>query len=215
MIKKFAFTLTEIMVAVGIIGVISAMTVPTLVNNYQKNAYVVQLRKIINDIITAGDLYITENGKQDLSQAIFKVNSPPEEEIDKFVNSKLKVIKTCNSNETGCFASEKYTSIDREHKVDITDYFNGQLKQYVLANSAAIYIEPAFISGQDIKMKLKIIIDTNGVDGPNIGGRDTFVMYLNPDLTFVDTGDLYYCSDSSIGKNCLNTLMQDGWKMKY
>ena len=216
--KLFAFTLTEIMIAVAIIGVISAMTVPTLVNNYQKNAYIVQLRKVINDIVSAADLYITENGKQDLSQIIYKNNGQYlEEEIDKFVTSKLKVIKTCDSDETGCFASEKYISIDGSQEVDIADYFNENvnLKQYVLANSAAIYLEPDIVPGNNNKIRLKIIIDTNGADGPNIGGRDTFIMYLNPDLTFRDTGNLYYCSDSAIGKNCLYTLMQDGWKMKY
>lgn len=43
--KKSAFTLTEVMITVGIIGVISALTVPTLMSNYQRKALAVQIRK--------------------------------------------------------------------------------------------------------------------------------------------------------------------------
>ena len=38
--KRFGFTLSEVLVTLGIIGVVSAMTVPTLMNNYQRQAYV-------------------------------------------------------------------------------------------------------------------------------------------------------------------------------
>lgn len=34
--KRTAFTLAEVLVTLGIIGVVSAMTVPTLMQNYQK-----------------------------------------------------------------------------------------------------------------------------------------------------------------------------------
>ena len=51
--KKFAFTLSEILVAMAIIGVISALTVPTLLNNYQTKALSLELRKTVNDIESA------------------------------------------------------------------------------------------------------------------------------------------------------------------
>ncbi len=34
--RKFAFTLAEVLVTLGILGVVAAMTMPTLVANYQK-----------------------------------------------------------------------------------------------------------------------------------------------------------------------------------
>ena len=40
-----AFTLAEVLIVLGIIGVISAMTLPTLISNYQKQVLVNQLRK--------------------------------------------------------------------------------------------------------------------------------------------------------------------------
>ena len=49
--KKFkAFTLAEVLVTLGIIGVVSAMTVPTLMQNYQRQSYVTQLHKVYNEL---------------------------------------------------------------------------------------------------------------------------------------------------------------------
>lgn len=36
-VKTKGFTLAEVLVTLGIIGVVSAMTVPTLMQNYQRN----------------------------------------------------------------------------------------------------------------------------------------------------------------------------------
>lgn len=43
------FTLAEVLVTLGIIGVVSAMTVPTLMQNYQRQSYVTQLHKVYNE----------------------------------------------------------------------------------------------------------------------------------------------------------------------
>ena len=33
------FTLAEVLITLGIIGIVSALTIPTLINNYQKKSY--------------------------------------------------------------------------------------------------------------------------------------------------------------------------------
>ena len=35
--KKRAFTLAEVLITLGIIGIVAALTMPTLIGNYQKN----------------------------------------------------------------------------------------------------------------------------------------------------------------------------------
>ncbi len=65
--KKSAFTLTEVLITMGVIGIISALTVPTLVNNYQRKAMTVQLRKVANDMSNAADMLMTEEGKSKFS----------------------------------------------------------------------------------------------------------------------------------------------------
>ncbi|HIT93090.1 MAG TPA: type II secretion system protein, partial [Candidatus Stercorousia faecigallinarum] len=44
--SSHAFTLAEVLVTLGIIGVVSAMTVPSLMQNHQKKTYVTQLHKV-------------------------------------------------------------------------------------------------------------------------------------------------------------------------
>ena len=101
--KKFAFTLSEVLVTMGIIGVISALTVPTLVNNYQRKALSLQLRKTVTDIENAVDMLITEEGKTKFSATSYYNN------LDGFVTNRLKTIKTCSKDETNeCFANEQY-----------------------------------------------------------------------------------------------------------
>ena len=41
--KKFAFTLAEVLITLGIIGVVAAMTMPSLIANYQEKQRVSQL----------------------------------------------------------------------------------------------------------------------------------------------------------------------------
>ena len=43
--SKAGFTLTEVLITLGIIGVVAAMTIPNLITNYQKRSTVIQLKK--------------------------------------------------------------------------------------------------------------------------------------------------------------------------
>ena len=49
------FTLAEVLVTLGIIGVVSAMTIPTLMQNHQRKTYVTQLHKVYNEFQQAAD----------------------------------------------------------------------------------------------------------------------------------------------------------------
>ena len=44
-IKKAAFTLAEILITLGIIGVVAALTLPSVITNYQKKTTIEQLKK--------------------------------------------------------------------------------------------------------------------------------------------------------------------------
>ena len=48
--KKAAFTLTEVLITLGIIGVVAALTLPTLISNHKKQTYVNQLKKAVNTL---------------------------------------------------------------------------------------------------------------------------------------------------------------------
>ena len=43
---KKAFTLAEVLITLGIIGIVAAMTIPTLITNYQKNITITRLKEV-------------------------------------------------------------------------------------------------------------------------------------------------------------------------
>ena len=59
---KRAFTLAEVLITLGVIGVVAALTMPTLIANYQKKAQYTQFMKAYNTLQTAIDLSTADNG---------------------------------------------------------------------------------------------------------------------------------------------------------
>lgn len=222
--KKSAFTLTEVLITLSIIGIISALTVPDLMKNYQKESQAVQIRKASQEFANAIDMYITEEGKSSLAGTqIF-------DDIDAFVTNHLRVSKTCEGdtddevNSSGCFSSSYRNTFGAGGKaVKCTE------KSYVLANSAAICItavENDETTTSAARPYLKVIMDTNASEKPNIGGRDMFTFYIDKTGTLKgskpeededddNTSSNLSCNESALGEGCITLLEENNWKMDY
>ena len=61
--KKAAFTLAEVLITLGIIGIVAAMTIPTLVQNYKKKVVETKLVKVMSMMNQAIKLSTVENGE--------------------------------------------------------------------------------------------------------------------------------------------------------
>ena len=59
---KTAFTLAEVLITLGIIGVVAALTIPTLMTNYKKKQYYTQFTKARSALENAIKLYEDEHG---------------------------------------------------------------------------------------------------------------------------------------------------------
>ena len=64
-LKKAAFTLAEVLITLGIIGIVAAMTIPTLVQNYKERVTVTKVKKTYAVLTNALQLAILENGTVD------------------------------------------------------------------------------------------------------------------------------------------------------
>ena len=62
MTKRFAFTLAELLITLAVIGVVAAMTIPTLTQNYKKKIVEVKLQKFQSLINEAIRLSEVDNG---------------------------------------------------------------------------------------------------------------------------------------------------------
>ena len=100
---KKAFTMAEVLVTLGIIGIVSAMTVPTFLQNHQRKSYVTQIHKIYNEMQQAALQYMTDRNAVNLIEAglITDINA-----VDTFMKTYFRVIKECGENpvDNGCVA---------------------------------------------------------------------------------------------------------------
>ena len=231
-LKSAAFTLAEVLVTLGIIGVVSAMTVPTLMQNYQRQSYVTQLHKVYNELSQALLKYQTDKNAINFKEAGLSGS----EAYTEFQKNYFKVVQDCGTTQTPCFASS-YKKMSGS-----STNFKCKYGCMSLASGAAIggY-------GNGTNGVYEIVVDVNGQKGPNIFGRDAFTMYIytaqnviddlalkNPD----DMNDSTWDSESSVPltqdqreKNfqracqgdakpgewhgCFGKILNDNWQMNY
>ena len=93
-IKRVAFTLAEVLITLGIIGVVAAMTLPTLVGNYKKKATATRVKKFYTVMSQATNLAIAEYGSMDGWDGFSTHHNGPELKhwFDKYLRPHLKVI---------------------------------------------------------------------------------------------------------------------------
>ncbi|CDE88366.1 TPA: hypothetical protein CPT81_02930 [Candidatus Gastranaerophilales bacterium HUM_20] len=214
-IRHRAFTLAEVLVTLGIIGVVSAMTVPSLMQNYQRQSYVTQLHKVYNELSQAAMQYMTDNNAVNLKEAGL-TNAVS---IDAFIKKYFKIVKECGTDGTDCYG-KGYKKIDGS---TYNPAMQGDTtRSYILANGASISFIPNNIA--------QIHLDVNGAKGPNIIGRDVFALRLYNNGLIDDycaqapcskeereTRFNTYCTVNSDGTwwGCFGKILNDNWEMTY
>lgn len=217
-----AFTLAEILTVLGIIGIIAAVTIPTLITNYQKEQTVTQLKKIYSQINNAIKIAEVENGLC-ATWDTPKLNFNKDESITWWNTyfipySSFSVTKTCtDANYTECWSSgAKF--------LDGTAFGNQSYIYQVLADGSFIAYTAISNTGQG-----QIYIDINGMKKPNIVGRDIFYIvfiikkgyatfggYGTNRNSLIYNDNNSYCNTSSgayKGVNCGTVILKDGWKI--
>ena len=218
--KRFAFTLAEVLVTLGIIGVVSAMTIPSLTQSWQKQAYVTQLKKTYSLITQAAALAIQEEGVTNLDESKYTGS----EGAKNFFKKYFKIVNDCGTSNTPCLAS-KYRHIDGS-QASLGGF--STITVFTIADGAAIRVFSALSSGfgdssytsTDQHGYLSLIIDINGAKGPNVAGRDLFYAVLFSDGKLAesyahDFSSECPSSDQNYGFGCLTRIMNNGWVMDY
>ena len=169
---KKGFTLAETLITIGIIGVVAALTLPTLMTNIQDKIFIFRFKKIYSQLNEVSKLL-----NIDFSEA-YAAECRLYDDIClmELFQQKMKVAKVCKTRaiDNGCKASAKY-------KDGSTN--NG------LIDNLTLQLRPAFLTldGYSIQFRFHEInnkhwgwlqIDVNGLAKPNIMGRDIFVLAL-------------------------------------
>lgn len=204
----------------GIIGVVAAMTVPSLLQDHQKKVYVTQLRKVCNIMTQA--LLRFQSDKNALNPAEAGLIS--QESIDNFVPNYFKLAMTCDDVAEPCF-SNQYISYGTHAVLNVPKGY----KSYVLADGSAVAFKYSWSISSPYRL-VRVFVDLNGKAGPNVYGRDFFGMYIysngiidsaasvshNPPFTEQDRNVVTgYCGNGASLDACFGKILNDNWEMTY
>ncbi len=115
MTKRFGFTLAEVLITLGIIGVVAAMTMPTLINSTQGAQYKAAYKKALSAISQAVTLNVALD---EWSFADLDSDADGTYGLQTMLNSRMNVVRT----ETGAFDDAK----GNEYKAKYSNVGKGQ-----------------------------------------------------------------------------------------
>ena len=215
--KKFGFTLAEVLITLGVIGVVAAITMPTLIQNYRKKQVAVQLQKAYSEISQAIKLSEIDNGplKDWNYQTAFNGENAADF-TDKYLVPYLKIIKNCR-NQAGCMNGDVYSLSGLKN----TTYTNDSTSHIVLSsgNVVGVTLGGTFAS-------LHVVI--NNKKDKIYMGKDVFFFAINGENSgnFTTAGanidneelktDAYGCNQvqsDGAGMSCSTVIMRNGWEI--
>lgn len=241
--QNSGFTLAEVLIAMTVIGIIAAMTIPTLVSNYQKEEYVVGLKKAYS-IATQALLQMSDDAGCSGDLRCMNLFGGTNEDIgDKLVDY-FSVDKNCGvemSNNDAlreCFRSVIHTDYDSAPNVtaNFANWYN-----FITADGVAYSIvgSGALLGGNcpdDTWTGVgpltqhcgNLLIDVNGpLKKPNTFGRDIFGFNITSgegiklypfgaEQTILTPYWKDACNtDVKNGMSCTARVMDESWQMKY
>ena len=207
--KKAAFTLAEVLITLGIIGVVAALTLPTLISNYQKRVYVNQLKKSYSVLSNGFRLMMAHDGVTELkdTEAFSGMGTAVCGSIDGVANNILT--NNCSSIREGLasvFSGIQLAPCDEPP----IKYLNGNPLSTTDLNRKSTLTCVKFPDGSEIYGYRFIKssggtmgtfrLDINGPKNPNTVGRDIFVFFLFNDGIVIPYGSQKY-SDYLIAQN--------------
>ena len=176
--RRAAFTLAEVLITLGIIGIVAAMTIPTVVSKIQDMVYKTAYKTAFSDLNQAFKM-LTYEGTQFQKIVYLKDENgnprpgvaPAYGENFKILAQYFKATKTCFDHKRGdlcwkCKGGEQANTTYTDSEWKGTRECTGEAYSFVDAQGRnwAMYSnnEPVFL------------VDTNGFKGPNQLGKDRF-----------------------------------------
>lgn len=203
-LKKAAFTLAEVLITLGIIGVVAAMTMPSLIQNYQEKATVTKLKKCYSLVSQAYVSILNDEGGSDTLQA-----GDDLEMMEKF-GKYLKYQKTCGRNK-GCFPNVTYKSVTGNGYSKWEDDTTDRSRAILTDGTLIMFNKSAMRGGNEGNyLYAQIYVDINGFKGPNQLGRDFFYFYINPEK-IVPAGAKALEEKNEDQKFTKNCIQQNGY----
>ena len=234
MINKKGFTLAEVLITLGVIGLVAALTLPSMYNNYQKALIGKTLARSV-ELVEQGMLNIRQEAQlnSETGDTFETLSSIKKSDLglsgssyitdsNAFYNSTKSFLGIENSDYDVTNISAFAGNLDTNLKSLYTAYKFNKLNAIV-----AFQIKTGTTTSNDSIIS-RVIIDANGAAKPNTFGKDVFIFGLTNSGTLIPAGTQKYadfdskipadgCSGSSVGNGtaCAARVMADKWEIKY
>lgn len=229
-VKRFAFTLAEVLITLGLIGVIAAMTLPTLNAGINKRVIETRLKadySLIQQVLKKAEASDVVIGA-DVSSNLESVKNY----FESAIQPNMKYSNVCIKSR-GCWHDGvTYNLAGRQAYCDNPGIGIGyDIITINLLNGSTIVMDwygkqsVRNYFGVDIATNytITIFIDANGKNPPNVVGKDIYALVNTPD-GLVPAGMRVSkeevdknCSKSASGNNagyyCLRRVKENNWKI--
>lgn len=162
---KKGFTLAEILITLGIIGVVAAMTMPTLIQKQQDKEAVVKVKRAYNILSNAYAHFSIENNVKNIDTSFSEEGAT---NVFKIFEPYLHIAKDCGTTDTTC--NTAYTN-QNYYKILLNDgtglIFRGR-DSSTYSNKDNPELNYGF------SHSFQIFVDINGPKSPNRWGYDIF-----------------------------------------
>lgn len=223
--------MAEVLITLGIIGIVIAMTLPTLVGKYQKLVTVTKLKKVYTRLSQ-----MVMQSQEDNGPASFSTDAKIDADVvETFFNMYWKPYfnnPTVYGKVDLVYGKPMpYTLRDgRAHNLSIyTTYSAGRV--LFSTNDGTMYLLMMFSSiteydeeGNPIQVYKyaplqTVYVDIDGIKGENTFGKDLFMFVIDFDSNVVkpygyDKNVNLDCSNNATGMYCAAKIMNDGWEIK-
>ncbi|MFR1672797.1 MAG: type II secretion system protein [Candidatus Gastranaerophilaceae bacterium] len=158
------FTLAEVLITLGIIGIVAALTLPSVITKYEKQKTVEGVKTAYSIFSQALNRSVAENGDFDN----WDYSLTPVEFCKKYIIPYMQVIKVCE--DTKCIKTDNFYGFYSLAKVRC----DGYPISWVLPNGMVF-----IYTGSDNLAFKTFAVDINGSKGKNTMGRDVFSFFLH------------------------------------
>lgn len=205
--NKKAFTLAEVLVTLGIIGIVAALTLPSLISKYQNKVFATKTKKTYSLIEQAIQKYQAENGTVGDVSGLFDTSKTSQEVLANLAKY-FNVVKLCNSSKECPNGNYKVLYTKPLYWPNGSAQYN-QIKMpyFILADGSIISVSQLSscertmmctnfnsdgttkidASGNPVQTECKqnycasVTFDINGNSAPNQFGRDVFEIRYSAD----------------------------------
>lgn len=219
--KKKAFTLAEVLITLGIVGTVTAMTIPTLLTNIRERQTVTKLKQTYS--ILGQSLKLAEDNGGVFSDFVDNGNISSKDRVAKLIDllrPHLKILVDCGHNDTNeaCVKNQYYKELNNNNR---ENYANKQFYyKVVLSNGTHLILragENYWKLPDGSREFIRVYVDTNGTQGPNQWGKDFFVFHYYDSVGLIPGGapngptQEFDCNNKNqTGFGCAYKVLKDG-----